>query len=205
MVNSQLLRQIKIRKVASKLSYRRRDIEALSSNEQVVLKGYKRKLMYCMLKARMEGGNSKVWDDLGKDVMVEYMKIVMDMNPPLPAVPNRERTIDSFPADVCGPFFRFRTDELHRIKDLLNFPAIMKFPNRSTLSGEEVMLRGLYELATGENQFRIAMNVFGGGQPLQSFAFTAFISHVYDNFEHLVHDSMIMEFCKSLLTLLPIE
>ena len=66
--------------------------------------------MYCMLKARMEGGNSKVWDDLGKDVMVEYMKIVMDMNPPLPAVPNRERTIDSFPADVCGPFFRFRTE-----------------------------------------------------------------------------------------------
>ncbi len=56
--------------------------------------------------------------------------------------------------------------------------------------GEEVMLRGLYELVSGEKQFNIAENVFGREQSMQSRAFKYFIFHVYRTFFDLVHDNL---------------
>ncbi|KAJ1399098.1 hypothetical protein B484DRAFT_484041 [Ochromonadaceae sp. CCMP2298] len=55
------------------------------------------------------------------------------------------------------------------------------------MSGEEVLLRGLFELATGMNQ-KIA--VFGGVQSDQSREFTYFMNCIYDEHEHLVHDNL---------------
>jgi hypothetical protein len=58
------------------------------------------------------------------------------------------------------------------------------------MSGEEVFLRGLYELSSAENQHKISRNVFGLDQSRQSKAFGAFIYHVFDGFQHLVTDNL---------------
>jgi hypothetical protein len=55
---------------------------------------------------------------------------------------------------------------------------------------EEVMLRGLYELVTGENQFNIAENIFGREQTQQSRAFYFFVEHVFTTFYDLVTDNL---------------
>ena len=183
----------KVRKVAHKLTYRRREEEALSSHEQVMLRGYKRKILICQVKSKMgdDDKRKRVWEGMSKVFMGKYLDIIHDSYPPLPMAPGSlKRTIEDFSLDVCGPFFRFRRSELHRICKALSFPEQMTLSNRESMAGEEVMLRGLYELVSGDSQFRIAENVFGGGQPLQSRAFSAFINHVYDNYEHLVHDNL---------------
>ena len=52
------------------------------------------------------------------------------------------------------------------------------------MTGEEVFLRGLYELVSGDNQERICLNVFGREYSIQSRAYTFFITHIHANFEH---------------------
>jgi hypothetical protein len=52
------------------------------------------------------------------------------------------------------------------------------------------MLRGLYELVSGDNQERLAVNLFGRDQPTQSRSLKYFINHMYDTFHHLVHDNL---------------
>ena len=49
---------------------------------------------------------------------------------------------------------------------------------------EEVFLRGLYELCSGENQEKVSAHVFGREFSAQSRAFTYFIKHMYNNIEH---------------------
>jgi hypothetical protein len=61
--------------------------------------------------------------------------------------------------------------------------------NNQTLSGEEVFLRGLFELVTGSTQYHIS-STFGREQPLQSFAFSFFIHHIYETFQYLVFDNL---------------
>lgn len=58
------------------------------------------------------------------------------------------------------------------------------------MSGEEVFCRGLFEFRTGVNQFIIANEIFGLYQPNQSFAFTFFLEHIYENFIDLVTDNL---------------
>ena len=52
------------------------------------------------------------------------------------------------------------------------------------MTGEEVFLRGLYELVSGDNQERICLNVFGREYSIQSRAYTFFITHKHAKFEH---------------------
>lgn len=122
--------------------------------------------------------------------IMKYLHIKVDNFPKLDSCKNRFRTIDSFKVDECWVNFRFRKGDLHMIQELLKLPNKMVIDSWGHyMSGEEVMLRGLYELASGENQSTMSSNVFGGGQPLQSKAFNAFVSHVFDNFQHLLHDN----------------
>ena len=44
---------------------------------------------------------------------------------------------------------------------LLKFPIIIRFSNGTRMIGEEVFLRGFYELCSGETQEKICVNVFG--------------------------------------------
>lgn len=98
--------------------------------------------------------------------------------------------IAMFSASNCNAFFRFRQDDLQRLFELLKFPEFVRFDNRSKMSGEEVYLRGLYELVSGETQHVIAETVFGRDLTAQSRAFTWFIRYIYHNFKHLVHDNL---------------
>ena len=47
------------------------------------------------------------------------------------------------------------------------------------MPGEEVLLRGLYELVSGDDQFDISNEIFGRDQPAQSRAFSFFVDHVF--------------------------
>ena len=92
--------------------------------------------------------------------------------------------------NLTANFFRFNRADLHTLRELLRFPARVKFDNGSKMSGEEVFLRGLYELASGETKHKISTNMFGREWTIQSRAFSWFINHLYAEFAHLVTDSL---------------
>ena len=98
--------------------------------------------------------------------------------------------IDTFDETQCWNFFGIRKDDLRRMVKSLRFPAVVKFQNRSKMSGEEVFLRGLYELVNGENQYNIAENVFGRDQSQQSRAFNFFIKFIDETFYDLLSDNL---------------
>jgi len=70
------------------------------------------------------------------------------------------------------------------------FPDKVILKVRHVFSGEEVFLRGLYELVTAENQHRICRNVFGGQQPHQSMCFNYFIKFMFTNWRKLVQGNL---------------
>ena len=58
------------------------------------------------------------------------------------------------------------------------------------MTGEEIMLRGLYELVSGDDQCVIANEILGRDQPAQSRAFSFFINHVYLHFQDILTDNL---------------
>ena len=99
-------------------------------------------------------------------------------------------SIDSFATEDCYNFFRVQKNDLPRLLAALRFPDECKTRNRLAFSGEEIMLRGLYELVSGEDQYNIAVNVFGRDQSAQSQAFDTFVTFIYDNFLDLLTDNL---------------
>ena len=65
--------------------------------------------------------------------------------------------------------------------------------NGLSFPGEEVFLRGLYELAGGDVKHKVARE-FGRDHTSQSRVFDAFIDHVYDKFHHLVRETRFILF-----------
>ena len=102
----------------------------------------------------------------------------------------RNCSIDSFDDSQCWNFFEFRKEDLFRLFRPLNFPSICYLSNKSVMSGEEIFLRGLYELVSGEDQFNISENVFGRDQSIQSRAFKYFVDHIHENFYYLLTDNL---------------
>ena len=187
---------MQLRKVARELSYRRRGVEALNSNEQVQLRHLSQ--MILVLSVKLFAMNRKKCD-LKKMLRVKklllctsmiYISIAGETFDNLQTLPSFNRTIASFPIEDCKPFFRFTRQQLYILLDVLRNPAVIQLRGGNVLSGEEVLLRGLYELVSGENQYRIAANVFGVDQPLQSKAWTAFIMYVYVTFGSLLTDRL---------------
>jgi hypothetical protein len=80
--------------------------------------------------------------------------------------PSKDRTIASFSESECWNFFETRKRDLHRLLINLQFPDHCVLENRACMTGEEILLRGLYELVSGTDQFEIAVNVFGRDQIL---------------------------------------
>jgi hypothetical protein len=101
-----------------------------------------------------------------------------------------DKRIESFSECQCYNFFETSKGDLPRLLQGLQIPALCRFNNGSTMAGEEVMLRGLYELVSGESQFSIAENVFGRHPSEQSRAFSWFINHIYATFLYLVTDNL---------------
>jgi len=86
-------------------------------------------------------------------------------------------------------FLRFRKEDISDLFILLQFPDKVRLENRSTMSGEEVFMRGLYELCTGAKKALVS-EVFGRHPSDQCRAFNYFISHIYNNFYHLMTDNL---------------
>lgn len=104
--------------------------------------------------------------------------------------PNRNRTFDSFSESECWSFFRTQRKDLSRLQTALRIPDMVILENRGKISGEELLLRGMFELVSGNNQHNISVLVFGRDQSVQSRAFTYFIDHIYSNLLFLVSDSL---------------
>ena len=123
-------------------------------------------------------------EKLFKLVVLKYLKtnLVCVDEEDLHSERSRERDIDSFSKSDCRTNFRFLQHDLRSLFLLLEIPDDVLLSNGKNMPGQEVFLRGLYELVSGENQQKIAQNVFGGDQPLQSRAFNWFLEHIDTNF-----------------------
>jgi hypothetical protein len=119
-----------------------------------------------------------------------YLWLVKEPDHDLPPILNQSRTIDSFDDADCKVFFQFGKDDLRRLVKELQFQDSVVLERRYRMPGEEVLLRGLYELVDGGTQYKAARLVFGRDQSIQSRAFKYFINHIYDHFHHLVHDNL---------------
>lgn len=107
--------------------------------------------------------------------------IIIEPDIELQPLVNHERTIASFTDSDCWNFFETRKEDLPRLLVALTIPQRVTLSNGGAMSGEEVMLRGLYELVSGNDQHDIVV-VFGGDQTRQSRAFTWHRSCIWDIF-----------------------
>ena len=71
----------------------------------------------------------------------------------------------------------------------MRFPDTVRLENQFVLSGEEVFLRGFFELATGHKKTSVA-ETFGRHPSDQSRAFKYFINHIFNNFHDLVENNL---------------
>ena len=92
----------------------------------------------------------------------------------LPYLPSLLNMIDSFSDSKCWNFFVTRKEVMYPLKVNLKFQDKCILENRSVLSGEEVLLRRLYELVSGADQHEI-IAIFGKDQTMQSRGFKLII------------------------------
>lgn len=196
MENSEIIQQslmgpMKLKVKNHKLAYRNRHLSLTANDEAQALQC---KQLIGILQARLSmGTNSNSYKaklkKLQKLFMVKYISlmVVNGYNEPLEKM---NRDTDSFSDSESRIKFRFLKEDLRRIMPLFQIPDKVSLPGKNTMRGEEVFLRGLYELVSGHNQHDISADVFGQDQPRQSKAFTYFINHVYDKFHHLLSDNL---------------
>lgn len=180
-----------LKKKAGELYYRRR-YQRLTSHDQVERRRLKQIILFLLyLKTfHAKGGFYNVLEQILRCYIYRYVSVSYSFEEPLQTRKGFSRTIESFSASDCRINFCFHKRDLHSLLVLLKFPREVIMDNRSRKSGEEIFLRGLYELVTGGNQERICQTVFGGVGSDQSRALAFFINHIYHNFHHLVHDNL---------------
>ena len=201
------MQQYKRRQPAYKLSIKRRCF-SFNADQRIKSKLLQKHILhlYQLIRSgrvlsdgRLHGRLSR----LLKVMMITYLKGIVELVVNLPPTAARYRTIDSFTNDQCWNFFETRKEDLPRLLKGLRFPGKVVFNNGGVMSGEECMLRGLYELVSGTDQYEIAENVFGLDQPTQSRAFSYFIYHIYDNFLDLLTNNICGIASRPLLLHLP--
>ena len=186
---SRLLANAFRRRSSKRLSYRYR-WQRLTSHEQVELR-YLRKQFILVATLRELADDDERIPDLLTAIGLRYASVTFNFSARIRLGTVVLRTsINDFNDSDCFIFFRFLKADLFRLLILLNFPHTVKFNNRAKMSGEEVMLRGLYELASEETKHKISANVFGREWSSQSRAFSWFMDHIYANFSHLVKDNV---------------
>jgi hypothetical protein len=169
-----------------------RRFQALTSQERVLATKLQKLILVTIFRARtVESDEEREKSSaLAHLALRKYCTILYFEDDGIPRPIRLDRTIASFSASQCWNFFETRQDDLIRLLRALKLPEICRLRNGSTMAGEEVMLRGLYELVTGENQFNIAENIFGRKQTQQSRAFYFFVEHVFTTFYDLVTDNL---------------
>jgi len=191
---------IRKKKTARQLSIRRRHT-AIDSNDQVYGRKLEKLIKALIVKASIEIDMEEKVKILRmiKLLSIKYFQLTFETYQPLPRPLRWVVSIDSFSGDECWNFFTTRKGDLWRLCTALRFPESIVLNNGSRMPGEEVFLRGLYELVSGENQFNIATNVFGRDQSQQSRAFNFFIEHVFSSFHDLLYDRLDWWFEKGYL------
>ena len=185
-----------LKKANRKLTYHKRGIKGLclSSNDKIyaskLLKIYKKALVNLMSSENFTLDQKKEQMYFVMLLRRKYLSLITAENKHVPCSKNKHRTIDSFEERQYWSYFKFTREDLHRLQKELLFQKEFIFANGTRMPGEEVFLRGLYELRTGQNQFFISEEVFGGDQPLQSRAFTCFIDHIFGTFFDLVSNNL---------------
>ena len=171
------------------LSFRRRHGfgQNLTSNEQAALRRSTRMLAALLVTERLnpDSLDFEAWKTalLWRHFLLRYTDDVE-----LESAVNKRRTIESFGPSIKKDF-RFEAGELYLLLKELKFPEDIVLDNGIVMTGEEVFLRGLYELVTGALQHTIA-DIFGRDFSAQSRAFNFFIDLVYDNHRHLVQNNL---------------
>ena len=180
---------IREKKANRLLSLRRRQGygQNLTSNDQVKLRRSRLFLIFLWLRIKRFPKDVKL-RKLAKAFLCRH--ILMSYAPVInfDSLVNNHITIEHF-GETIKRDLRFEADHIRLLITELKFPDTVTFDNRIRMSGEEVFLRGLYELVTG-NLKHIIANFFGRDFSCQVRAFSYFIDHIYNNFHHLVHNNL---------------
>ena len=194
--------EVCMKRSAHKLSLKRR-FERLTADD-VVRSQRMKKMLYIILitiRRKEKGRKDKQirLRKLLKASFARYLQVVYYAPKPLRPPRRLDRTIGSFSNQDCPLFFRFTKPHLRELYELLGFKAlddndedegIVSFDNHERMGREEIMLRALYELASGETQHKISSNVFGRDQPSQSRALSWFMTYVFETCGHKVTDNL---------------
>jgi len=156
------------------------------------------KVAICNLMVADNNEDVEYFDNLLLDILKVYFDIKINRFNDPPPLERRVISLANCDETFCDQFLRFKKPDIGRLFQLLHFPDIVRFDNRSTMSGEEVFIRGLYEMASGEKKESIAVK-FGRHSSDQCRAFTFFINHIYENFHHLVDNNLQWWFDKGLV------
>jgi hypothetical protein len=184
--------KLKRRKPAKKLALARR-FQALTSNEQVELANCKfwlGKILYGMTKVPERSLEKK--KRLRKAAKIVFLQYIWILYRPIGDPvhnPRKYINFDTFNESDCRALFRFLKPDLTRLKLALQIPDSIVIESGYRVGGEELMLRALFELSTGCDQYEVAV-VFGGDQPFQSRVLKWFMVHVYRRFHYLLSDNL---------------
>ena len=148
---------VNFKKPARKLSLRKRFL-ALSSNEAVYVRSLDKRLLKLMTglkQLRLSKQCKSEGISLAKAIAEEIINVMIEPTVQLSSLASLHTTIDSLSDSECWNFFETRKEDMHRLKVNLKFEDKCILENGSVLSGEEVLLRGLYELVSGADQHEI--------------------------------------------------
>jgi hypothetical protein len=148
---------VRLKKPARKLSLRKRFL-ALTSNEAVYVRSLEKrlfKLLTGLKQLRLSKQCKSHGISLAKAIAEEILRVITVPDVILPSLPSLRDSIESFTESECWNFFETRKEDLYRLLVNLKFDDKCILENRSVMSGEEVLLRGLYELVSGADQHEI--------------------------------------------------
>lgn len=182
---------IRRKKTARQVSIRRRHA-AINSNDQVYGRRLEKLIKVLLVRSVLETNEVEKANimRITKVLSIKYFQLMFEFYEPLPRPLRWIISIDCYSMEQCWNFFRTRKDDLWRLCSGLRFPESIVLSNGSRMPGEEVFLRGLYELVSGENQYNIAENVFGRDQTQQSRAFIFFVDHIFTTFHDLLYNHL---------------
>ena len=165
---------------------------ALTSNERKRSERLKLVSMVFIIKSLNESNESEKLMELiiGFSLYRLYNRLVEQPMVVVDRPLKINRNIASFTESQCWNFFEFRQSDLYRLLTNLKFSEYCKLENGSVMSGEEILLRGLYELVSGEDHYTISENVFGREFTQQSRAFSYFVDHIYSTFLDIMMDNL---------------
>eukprot|EP00732_Lithocolla_globosa_P002164 Lithocolla_globosa_v1_NODE_1330_length_2665_cov_3.816545.p1 type:complete len:258 gc:universal NODE_1330_length_2665_cov_3.816545:2491-1718(-) len=107
-----------------------------------------------------------------------------------PSPPHYDRTIDSFPPEVCWSSFRTVKADLPRLMASMRIPREVKTSNRLKFTGEEVFLFMLRRFSCNNTLEDLARNEFGRDETQWSRVIAWFVQHIWDTFASLLLDNL---------------